>query len=684
MTTMIDLHAACLREALIKLLGTPSEGTMAYVRSLPTEAMRWLCDDGKLEIPNWPISFVSDESAPEHRFITADEAVDLREDKQGGVLLFVDVKTAGAGMDGIYSAVREITEGALLPRATAVATKKLRASEREFANSALQQAKRLGRTNAISPWREFDFFVRCAAEPENIGKHIALLGLWPIEVEDKLRREDLAVSAQIVERLLLPLSAAITAQARVESLLLPPEAAGQASELERFLREKSGLRWSDTVVLASEIQSFRLNNLKPGFLSQEIIKLELLPWRSNLNANPYSWSGLKKAEDGVAQFLIDANTKFEVRWRVQPTDIKAGSVEYKVSIITGADSELVSRQVTHSGKDKERCVFSYEDFAELDEGGKWEVKVRVHPVGEESPQDVSTPQENPRWRESEEFILTFGTPEAAVKSSVGKKTRALVEEAIKLLSPDEFEQACGAETTEDAQGFIGYPSAGKSGRVYRPPLIRVIEEAWKAQNYKPGRWRVRVRTDGSPSSAPEFIASAGDSTDADTFRKLEDVTRQMAQKAAGRCGFIGLIHRGNDTTTAAYVNAWATAIDAGHPHLALANTIEVQTLSGEIIGLIVLPSHPMRVAWHSAYDELAFHARYSEELKPVDVVETLKSLDGSYIPAFLPGINQHQSFVFGDTLGFYATAMIRHDEPEPQATIAQMVRCLTSTAETIA
>jgi DNA helicase HerA-like ATPase len=681
---MIDLHAACLRESLIKLLGTPTEGTMAYVRALPTEAMQWLCDEGKLEIPNWLIYFVGNESSPERRSITADEAVDLREDKQGSVLLFVDVKTAGAGMDGIYSAVREVTEGVLLPRATGVATRQLKASEREFANSALQQAKRLGRTNAVSPWREFDFFVRCAADPENIGTHIAMLGLWPIEVEDKLRREDLAVSAQIVERLLLPLSAAMTPQARVESLLLPPEAAGQASELEKFLREKSGLRWSDAVVLASEIPSFRLNNLKPGFLSQEILKLELLPWRSNPNANPYSWSGLKRGEDGIAQFLIDANTKFEVRWRVQPTDIKAGSVEYKVSIITGADSELVSRQVTHSGKDKERCVFTYEDFAELDEGGKWEVKVRVHPVGEESPQDISTPQENRRWRESEEFILTFGTPEAAVKSSVGKKTRALVEEAIKLLSPDEFEQACSAETNEDAQGFIGYPSAGKSGRVYRPPLIRVIEEAWKAQNYKPGRWKVRVRTDGSPSSAPEFIASAGDATDADTFRKLEDVTRQMAQKAAGRYGFIGLIHRGNDVTTAAYVNAWAAAIDVGHPHLALANTIEVQTLSGEIIGLIVLPSHPIRVAWHSAYDELAFHARYTEELKPGDVVETLKSLDGSYVPAFLPGINPHQSFVFGDTLGFYAIAMIRHDEPEPQATIAQMVRCLTSTAETIA
>ena len=98
----------------------------------------------------------------------------------------------------------------------------------------------------------------------------------------------------------------------------------------------------------------------------------------------------------------------------------------------------------------------------------------------------------------------------------------------------------------------------------------------------------------------------------------------------------------------------------------------------------MLPSHPLRVAWHQSYDELAYHATYSEELKPAEVLKTLKTLDGSYVPAFLPGLGEHASFVFGDTLGFYAVAMLRDDEKEPQAIIAQMARCLSSLREDVA
>lgn len=679
---LTDLHAMCLRDAFIKLLGKPTEGTMAYVRSLPTDVMRQLCVGELLQVPGWEIYYVSDEDAPEQRAITADRAVDIREEKRGSVLLLVDTKSAGAGMDGIYSAVREISEGELLPRATEIASKKLQLISRNFAQNALRQASRIGKANAISPWREFDFYVQCAAQPELIGIHISLLGLWGIAVGEVLRKEDLAISAQIVERLLLPASAENTVQARVESLLLPADATEQAAELQRFLRETSGLRWTDAAIRASEHPNLLFNALKPGFINQELKSIELLQWRANPNANPYSWSGLKPGDENVPVFPINEASKFEIRWKVLPSNIKAGSVEYKVSIVTGSDSELVSRQITHTGKEKEKCVFTYEDFLELDEGGKWEAKVRVHPVGEESPANTSYPTDSPRWKETEEFILTFGEPEATAKSSVGKKARALVEEAIKL-SPEEFEIACRTPVTEDAQGHISYRANGKSGRVYRPPLIKTIEEDWKQRGFQVGRWVVRVRTEGSRASEPDFIPVERGNCEADVWRKLEENTRQMGQRTADRAGFIGMIHHGTDAAVANYVNNWATALDSGDPQLALANTIEVQTLSGNTIGLIVLPSHPIRVAWHSAYDELAYYARFDEKekLRAPEVINALKTIDGSYVPVFLPGFHPNSSFVFGDTLGFYAVAMIRDDEPEPQATIAQMVRCLASVSE---
>jgi hypothetical protein len=117
-------------------------------------------------------------------------------------------------------------------------------------------------------------------------------------------------------------------------------------------------------------------------------------------------------------------------------------------------------------------------------------------------------------------------------------------------------------------------------------------------------------------------------------------------------------------------------LDSAEPALALANTVEVQSLSGRTLGLIVLPAHPLRVAWHVGYDNLVLHTRYEQNVKPKQVREELKLLDGAMFPAFLPGLQPGQTFVFADMLGFHAVGMVADDDPEPKATIALLARAL--------
>lgn len=671
-----ELHAICLGEALSKVLKVPTEGTMAYVRSIPAEAMAELFSDMQFQIPGWELYFVSDYIDQEHRTITADQAVDLREEKRGSVVLFVDTKKAGAGMDGIYSAVREIGEKELLPRAIAVAEKKLESRTiKDFADSAVKQARKIGRTHTISPWREFDFYTRCAEAADLIGKHISLLGLWPVSTESGLNREDLAISAQVVERILLPSGATNTPRSKVQSLLLPEEDDFRSAEMEKFLRDSSGLRWTETAERAGEYPDLWLNKLKPGFNSQGILSIELTEWQSKPDAAPHKWSGLTVNSAHEIEFLINDSSKLEVRWKVQPPNLKSGATEYKVSVVTGADVELAGRQVSHTDKKEQKCVFTREDFADFDGTEKWQAKVLVHPIDERPPSEAGS-AECSRWKESREFILTFGDHDIKTTTSVGKKARALVEEAVKL-DNDSFELACSQATKEDSHGFINFNVGGKSGRVFRPELIRIVEENWKANNFAIGRWTIRVRMDGSRVAEPTFIPTEIPGYPVDAWKKLEDSTRQLAQRAFNHGGFVGMIYHNNDHA-AAYVNAWTTAIESGVKDLAIANTVEVQSLSGETIGLIVLPSHPTRVAWHNAYDELAFHARYTEGLSASETVAMLKSLDGSFVPMFLPAVADNKHFVFGDSLGFYAVAMIQVDESEPQAMIAQMTRCLSA------
>jgi len=134
-----------------------------------------------------------------------------------------------------------------------------------------------------------------------------------------------------------------------------------------------------------------------------------------------------------------------------------------------------------------------------------------------------------------------------------------------------------------------------------------------------------------------------------------------------------------------YLLAWTALLDEADPSLALANTVEVQSLSGRPIGLIVLPSHPLRVAWHVAYDNLVLHAAFAQNMSPKDIRDELAALDGAMFPAFLPGLDDGSSFVFADTLGFHVVGMVADCEKEPKASVAILARALreSETADTV-
>ncbi len=98
--------APILALALSDLLGPAVRGSMAFIRCLPGEVARELAADERFWVNGWQIAVVSQRTDESARSITADRAVEWREDKVEAVLLLVDTADAGAGMDGIYIAAR--------------------------------------------------------------------------------------------------------------------------------------------------------------------------------------------------------------------------------------------------------------------------------------------------------------------------------------------------------------------------------------------------------------------------------------------------------------------------------------------------------------------------------------------------------------------------------------------------
>jgi DNA phosphorothioation-dependent restriction protein DptH len=673
-----DVQSALISKALKKILGDPSEGTIAYIRCFGPQLIRSLCESSRCNIAGWTIWGVIDNLELSKRLITADYAVEVRENKQDSVVFLVDIATAGAGMDGIYSSAREIGEKEFFDIVNEEARKMVPHGFLNFCRKAVSKARRIGGQNTISPWRVFEFYSTCS-DATSISSGLALLGLWPIQFNGKPDINDIDKSIRVLERLVLRSSSDTTAESKVDGLILVDPTEEQRRALIEFVRESTKLSLFDAIAALHDKPNLWLNNLKPGIFAQDTLqKIEIVPWRGK-NDRPMAWSGLTLLDEtGRLRFILDPNqtatkkqSKLEIRWKGLPDELNKGAADYTVTILSG-EEELAEKKVSHTGKNPQKCSFTIDDF-ELEEGAKFEAIVSIRAIGNDDIEE-----------KTEDFLLLFGNAPDKSKSSSGAIVRALVEGAIAIDSKDDFANACSNSHSfgRDSKGFITFRHEKKTAKVYCPSLLFKLEQDWWAKKGPIGRWEVSVRNDGSLAGELKFIPLAGEATNP-AIDRLFRASADLSQIAGNGQGLMGIIH-GFNKSVEEYINAWLAATDTSPSNFALVNTLEVKSVSGSTIGLIVLPHHPLRLSWHYAYDQLLIHFRYEENISVKKLQEIGKSIDGAHFPAFLPGLSAGESFVFGDNLGFYTVAMVSDKDREPKASIAILAKTLSDGKEELA
>jgi hypothetical protein len=670
-------HARILSGALADVLGLPTRGDVAFVRCLPSNLLDALIDSPQFTVANWTVSAVVD--APGPRRITADQAVERREDKAAPALFLIDPLRAGAGLDGIYNAGRELGEAELFDRAQERARKRLW-GKGPFLRAAQRRAERLGRRHRLTPWQVFDFLV--AVDQTNPGAALTKLGLWPIARDETPQDGELDLSAALSERLLFTQDTRSIVD-RVRALLLDDPSGQKGIELGRFLREVADRSPFQAAAELASRPELWLGPLQPRFSGEALSAIRLSSWRGP-RGNVARWSGLLDSEDegGKPRLVLDRaaapkdQARLEVRWTTEPESLAKGSVEYRVAIIAG-DEELAEQMVAHKDRPPQKAVFSWEDFEDFDPDAKFEAFVRVSSL---APDGVDAVQ-------SEEFILEFGQAETKTTTGSGQVVRTLADGAIATRAA--FDEAIKdghlpPRCSEDKKGYISWRAeGGRSIRVLRPVLIGHVEKDWRERNGSVGRWIARVRADGSPVSAPKFQPLEQGQCEATAWERVVEAARKLASDI-GPSGFLARVQGARWPMADAYINAWIAAVESGPPEIALHGTVEVQSFSGRTLGLIVTPLHPLRLAWHAVYDQLAVHARYEQGLAPAAVQRTMKALDSAHFPAVLPGIRPGSGFVFADTLGFHAVAMTLDGEPEPKAAVALMTACLGGGLQAVA
>jgi DNA polymerase III delta prime subunit len=621
----------------------------------------------------------------------------MRETKTGSILLLVDTTKAGAGMDGIYSASREVDEANLFSDALRFAkselTSQMSRKYRDFAERAVKKARGFGRRFSVSLWTEFDFICQVAAQRKHPGSFFYLLGMWPVlESGSDVNVADVDVSRIFVDRLLGAQVSGLTPARRIETLRLLSPSDQQVRDLEGFLRTAATKSLLPALAELADKPHLWVNALQVEGAAEVIQGIELSSWRTN-TGRIAKWSGLVEESDSAEPPVLILNpdadktgdySKLEVKWKSRPENLEKGSVEYRISILTEMDEELASKEVQHSASREEKCRFSNDDFATLSEDALISAKVVLSVIGNDLIERC----------ESEEFVVRFGQPPEREHGGVGKKIRTFSEGVIELDSLDAVSAlSLSVESLPtDSKGFVllRTPERGKSFRVFRPPLIEEIERQWVDRAGAIGRWRVKVRSSGARATEAEFVPlEKSASVSQALWDRVATANRRMSERFATWGGGVGQIYNQRskdfDSVVKEYLLAWTAMIDEADPLLALANSVEVQSLSGRTIGLIVPPAHPLRVAWHVAYDNLVFHAAFEEKMAAKEIRDEFSTLDGAMFPAFLPRIEDESSFVFADTLGFHSVGMVLDSDKEPKAAVALLARALgeSETADTI-
>jgi hypothetical protein len=677
--------AALLVKTLTRLLGVATPGSMAFVRCLPADVVRDLAADAGFAVPNWRIAAVTGTPNEARRTITADVAVEWREDKGDATLLLVDIESAGAGMDGIYSAAREINEIELFAAAQQTAREKLLHGSKGFAQKALSKSRRLSRNNVISPWREFSYLCRAGCSMAALGSALPEIGLWPISIQDKPDDSDLDKSASLAERLLPRQGTRQTAEARVAGLKLAGTDEESGHLLACFLRESESQTRLSTLTLLEGHEEFWLNNLRPGvFDAQTLKEIRWLNWRRQ-NGVPTAWSGLVADDDNRLNLKLalednpQQRVRLEVRWETEPITLAKGAVEYAVEVRAGHDV-LAEKSISHSAKGPQKCIFTQDDFGEIEESARFEAVVIIRAlVANLSRDDEGDGIDNPFRAVSEDFILCFGESDKVAKSSVGNVYPTLALAAIQVAKDKESFTRLADNPADnhafsiDAKGYITCRVDGKVGRVFCPKLLMDIAYDWALHGGAPGRWQIKVRADGSAADKPKFIPvpATGDQAGERFIQASKEFSQWLAKSSLGPLAVLYTDRKQiND-----YINAAVAWWEIAAPRATLINTLEVVAVNGKRIGIIVLPTHPLRVAWQQNFDMLAYHHCYEEGTLPSKVAKLLGALVGAQYPAMLPGFENGETFVFVDSLGFHAVAMGPSDDKEPKATVA-MLSCL--------
>ena len=636
------MNSVTLTETVARLADSADTGAIAFLRTSEVAIIDRICKDlSRIKdnrIADWEIYVVDDDPNRKIPFvIQGDKAVELREAKEKALILIINDRHQESGLDGIFSAGREISEVDLINeyRNELLETSSLWGSAK-LIELAIKYSKEVatlvGRLEVIE-------LIEFANDLPHFLENLWRIGLWPIagDTPANLVNRYLEISKGLVRDLLRVSSNSAMPTDRLRSLdIIPNGNEEDLLQVSRFISECDKSRIQDVFVTNPLDDKFFVGNWDLQLLEQdEVREIFLEAWRGS-NGKATAWSGLSTDDNGELEYVINVentNTSKDltVRWTTEPKSIRKGGVLFNVELFIGDESKE-NREVLSSGKNRNEVKIRADVF-EIEAGDNLDARV------------VVSFRDSVR-AETESFIVKDGASTKKSGTSSSRTYRTIGEFLLEAENPEMFAEVAKGQTaiatTTEREINLFYLDGKKpiKGKIKLPWGWRRCWQLIEEHNYELGKFTMQLSKSGKLLvSSLEFVPFSSDEIKGFDSSIWNSVVRRLrSSNNVYACHLAD-----NPEQINKFANLWKEAIEKDAYELSLANTISVLDGSGQTKAVIFLPESPIRLLFRSYYDQ--FTEFLSSEGKAAEVKSVYESVSGNGFPTVFP--LHHQDSIYG-------------------------------------
>ncbi|GAB3277719.1 hypothetical protein GCM10027589_03590 [Actinocorallia lasiicapitis] len=610
--------------------------------------------------------------------IAIDRAIELRNRKERQLLLLVPAGTGhtASSLDNSFEPLPLLT---LLASVTDALEKDLLETS---AGPVLTQVKRvLGRDLQTEPWARFLSAVVNDPSELSVGRELWRVGLIP-DLSGERLAERLPRNAKAV--------AAIARPARTTSRVIDRLVEAQIKEGEfrramtSFLEQQEAGALANPTVWAQAIGERPAADLTfdrwPLVEMQQtsLEQIKVLPFvKPNGQVDPQA--KLRQGDDGqlYCDVTPDRPGKIVVKWTTEPAKTSAVA-SWRIELVPPADLRSIDTPPIAATKAKgtaRRTTLSIsvtED--DLAEGTLFVVQVRAQDA---DGNDLGLPDGSVAEAESDQFQVRLDdhAPEPVSRAAGA----ASLPEAVLVVAVENGGELSESAPVWDADGQLFDLRIG--GRRTQVRVSRVITGLQR-----------RLMADPREAVAFEAISPLGEPIDPDQAERrpleipsaLAEHRRKLLAALASHAprDVVEVLAWDDDlrTEVSVYVRSYKRALDGGDTSTRSALlrmdtlVLHVGTGSDAVSGLVLLPIHPIRLAWVAAHDRIL--REWAEELGGAggDKADRARRVDLAMVsrlsPANLPFVTIDQSgapYVHAEELTHGSALYLPPDTTEPQS-----------------